>query len=204
MTCGCFQDDFCHLWSFLEKTSTKEAFCELKSRFEDTDVDGDGRLDAAELERLILVGLDFQVSKAYLTSMFKTFDTDRNGTICFDEFCHLWAFLEKSGVAPATAVATPAAESAPAPELETAPEAAPEPEVGAGAGAGAASDGTPEPEPESAPEPEPAAEGEADAPPAEARTEEEAWKVAITMFNEVSSGHPESTHLLGVLHELVC
>ncbi|KAI9811325.1 MAG: hypothetical protein M1827_005484 [Pycnora praestabilis] len=61
--------------------------------FKAVDREGNGQLTEAEL-RSALVNGDFTSFDPYTVKMMiRMFDTDRSGTIGFDEFCGLWSFL---------------------------------------------------------------------------------------------------------------
>ena len=67
-----------------------------RAQFDRFDLDGSGKLTRSEVHAMVSA-LDFAANEEYLTGLFAKFDTDRNGSIDFQEFLRLWAFLQPSG-----------------------------------------------------------------------------------------------------------
>jgi peflin len=57
------------------------------------DKDRSGQLSEAELQRALVNGDYTAFDPHTVKMMIRMFDTDRSGTINFDEFCGLWGFL---------------------------------------------------------------------------------------------------------------
>ena len=61
--------------------------------FLQVDKDRSGQLTEAELQRALVNGDYTAFDSHTVKMMIRMFDTDRSGTINFDEFCGLWGFL---------------------------------------------------------------------------------------------------------------
>ncbi|KAI9854792.1 MAG: hypothetical protein M1824_006604 [Vezdaea acicularis] len=61
--------------------------------FQAVDKDGSGQLSEKELRSALVNGDFTQFDGHTVRMMIRMFDTDRSGTINFDEFCGLWGFL---------------------------------------------------------------------------------------------------------------
>lgn len=73
----------------MEKLSQRE-IADLKECFAMFDKDGDGTIDTGELGT-VMANLGLKVSPLEIQEMIEQVDTDKNGTIEFDEFCNLMA-----------------------------------------------------------------------------------------------------------------
>jgi len=61
--------------------------------FKSVDKDGSGQLSERELQRALVNGDWTAFDPHTVRMMIRMFDTDRNGSINFEEFCGLWGFL---------------------------------------------------------------------------------------------------------------
>lgn len=74
---------------------------EFKEVFSMFDADGDGTIDAAELEN-ILRDLGTPATRTEILELLAVVDTDSNGVIDFEEFCVMMLERNKSGKAPSS------------------------------------------------------------------------------------------------------
>ena len=63
---------------------------ELREIFDHFDADHNNHIDRREFFQLIQQGLNAEMSQEEITLGFSLIDTDRNGTIEFDEFVRWW------------------------------------------------------------------------------------------------------------------